>query len=549
MTSAEQIWHNANIRSLDSNLPIASAIAVRKGRIVAVGSDPDVLNLTGPETTIHDLGGRQVLPGLVESHTHALWGAYQNLFEINISYQATFNQLVEAIKLQVNKTTGRQILTGGPWRPDMRGQMGANPREILDAISREVPIAISDVTKHLLWCNSRALELAGIDAQVANNFGEAIERDANTGKPNGILAEAACAPVRKLLVRTPDQLAQSARYFVAYFNRLGITAFKEPMAMEEDLAAYKAADEKGDLTLHMAAHLVRQSPLVQDMVTYEDMERWRREYASTNIRTSFAKLFLDGVAPSFTASFLQPYRSEAGYDAAKHNPNATLLLEPEEMADTVCELDRRGFTVKMHSVGDNATRNGLNAIEAARQRNGNSGLRHEIAHCAFIDPADLPRFAELDAVAEVSPKLWFPNPATAAQIAVLGEERVSRCHAIGNYLGAGAQVTYASDWPAAAPDANPWTGLAGMISRRDPLGRFPGALGADQAIDLDQALPLFTINGARSLRMENETGSLSPGKWADFIVLDQVLETLSPEEIGAVEVRRTVWKGRTVFER
>ena len=122
-------------------------------------------------------------------------------------------------------------------------------------------------------------------------------------------------------------------------------------------------------------------------------------------------------------------------------------------------------------------------------------------------------------------------------------------YALRDYLEAGINITYASDWPAASPDPNPWTGLAGMISRENPTGAYPGSLAPDQAITLDQALPLFTINGARALRMETETGSLAAGKWTDFIVLDQALETLTPREIGAVEVRQTVWKGQNVFER
>ncbi len=549
MSIANEIWHNANIRTLDASNPAASALAVLDGRIMGVGSDPDILQLCGPGTKLHDLHGRQILPGFVESHTHALWGSCQALFEINVSFQASFDDLVAAIREEASGSSSHAIVTGGPWRPDMRSAMGPIPRDTLDAISPDVAVAISDVTKHLLWCNSRALEMAGLDDDVEDIPGGVIERDANTGKPNGILAETACAPVRKLFRRNERELAEASRHFIGYFNSLGFTAFKEPMATEAELAAYRAADERGELTLHMAAHLVRQSPLVPEMVPYEELERWRREYASPNVRTSFAKLFLDGVAPGFTASFLQPYLNSAGVGVENHDPDATLLLTPEQIADEIIELDRRGFTVKMHSVGDNATRRGLDGIEAARKRNGDSGLRHEIAHAAFIDKTDLPRFAKLSAVAEVSPKLWFPNPATAAQVEVLGEERVERCHAIKDYLSAGAEVTYASDWPAAAPNANPWIGLAGMISRKDPTGKFAGSVGADQAISLDEALPLFTTNGARSLDMENETGSLKDGKWADFIVLDEPLESLSPEEIGAVEVRQTIWKGKTVFER
>ena len=472
MAVATQIWHNAKVRTMDPETPHATAIAAADGRIIAVGSDTEILNLSNAEAKIVNLHGRQILPGLVESHTHALWGGYQELFEIAVGYGASFEELIGAVRERIRGLSERRLLTGGPWRRDMREHMGANPRETLDAVSADIPIALSDVTKHLLWCNSRALEMAGMGGDVEDIPGGVIERDPATGKPNGILAETACAPVRRLSTPTADQMAEATRHFVKKFNQLGFTAFKEPMAMEPDLMAYRAADERGELTLHVATHLVRQSPLVPERVPYEEMERWRVEYASTHVRTGFAKLFLDGVAPGFTASFLDPYQSSSGYDAERHDPDATLLLDPDEIAREVTELDRRGFTVKMHCVGDNAIRKGLDGIEAARRNNGPSGLRHEIAHAPFVHPTDYPRFSALNAVAEVSPKLWFPNAATAAQVAVLGKERVERCHAIRDYLEAGIEVTYASDWPAASPDPNPWTGLAGMICRADPMAKF-----------------------------------------------------------------------------
>ena len=547
--NADTIWFNAKIRTGDPNRPWATAIAASGGKILAVGQDADVLNLAGPGTQSLDMGGKSILPGFIESHTHALWGACQELYEVNVSYGASYDVLIEAVRTKLAQTEPGTMISGGPWRHDMRPAMGKNPRATLDALSSDVPIALADVTKHLLWCNSLALSLAGLHDDVEDIQGGVIERDPVTGAPNGILAETAAAPVRKLFTHTPAQLADATRLFVERFNRLGFTAFKEPMALESDLQAYQAADQRGDLSLHMAAHIVRQSPLVPEMIPYEDMERWRQTYASPNVRTDFAKLFLDGVAPGFTASFTEPYLAESGYDVAAHDADDILLLSPEQIAAEITELDKRGFTVKMHAVGDNAIRRGLDGIEAARRANGSSGLRHEIAHAPFIRPEDLSRFDALDAVAEVSPKLWFPNPATAAQRALLGDDRLQRCHALKDYLDARIRVTYASDWPAASPDPNPWTGLAGMLSRENPTGAYPGALAPEQAITLDQALPLFTINGAQSLRMEQETGSLVPGKWADFIVLDTALESLSPAEIGAVAVRQTLWKGQTVFER
>jgi predicted amidohydrolase YtcJ len=514
-----------------------------------VGRDADIANLIGPGTRVRSLHGRFVMPGLVESHSHALWGACRALFDVYVGYEADLGRLLGAVEARVTDLPAGSFVQGGPWRPDMRAAMGANPRLLLDRIAPAHPVALQDVTQHSLWCNSMALDMAGITTGSPDIPGGVIERDPATGAPTGILAETACAPVKALLHRTPAENAEACRYFVQYFNSMGITAFKEPMAFEGDLLAYKAADDRGELTLHMAAHIVRSSPFSTVPVSYDELERLRDQYRGANIRTNFAKLFLDGVAPSFTASFIEPYLSDAGYDAARHEPGHTLLINAEDMADTMTELDRRKFVVKVHAVGDFAVRTTLDAIAAARARNGFSGLRHEVSHCPFVDPSDLPRFAQLGAVAEMSPKLWFPNPATSGQIRVLGASRVEHCHPFASLLQAGAELIYGSDWPAAAPDANPWTGLAGMISRQNFGSSFAGVLGRDEAITLEQALPLFNKNGARSLDMEHETGALVAGKWADFIVLERPLDEMNAEEIATIEVQNTVWKGREVFAR
>ena len=545
MGHADQIYQGGKILTMDANMLNAEAIAIKDGRILAIGSDQEVLNLAGPCTKTTNLYGRFVMPGLVESHTHALWGACRDLFDVYVGYNATFKMLTDAVRTRAKQLAPGDFIYGGPWRLDMRGAMGNDPKAVLDNISTTHPIILADTSQHIIWCNSKALDAAGLVPGVADIPGGVIERTSN-GAPNGILAESAGAPVRALMTRSDSQLAEAAREFTRYFNSLGITAFKEPMAYEQDLQAYLAADQRGELSLHMAAHIVRQSPMSMEPVPYEMMDRLRREYASTNIRTNFAKLFLDGVAPGHTASFSEPYLASSGYDVDAHDPDLTLLMAPELLNKTVIELDRRGYVTKMHAVGDNAIRKGLDAIEAARNANGTSGLRHEIAHSAFVSDQDLGRFNQLDAIAEMSPKLWFPNAATPAQITVLGEERLQKAHRIGDLLAAGAEMTYASDWPASAPDANPWIGLSGMITRRNCDPDFFGVLAENQAISLDEALPLFTTNGARSLGMENETGSLSAGKWADFIILDEPLAKMDAVQIGNTHVQQTVWKGKVV---
>ncbi|PWE30395.1 hypothetical protein C4N9_06860 [Pararhodobacter marinus] len=543
MRHAETIITNARITTGDPSQPRAEAVAIAGGRILATGTAEAVAILSGPGTRVHDLHGRGLVPGLVDSHTHGLWGAVRDLFEIFLGFAASHADLLDGIAGQAGQAAPGEWITAAPWKAHLRAELGARPRERLDQVAPDRPVAVKDVTMHALWVNSEALRRAGITAETPDPDGGEIERD-ESGEPTGILTETAMALVLPHLAPSPGQLAQAVRHMVARFNGWGLTGFKEPMAFEPDLAAYAAAYDAGDLHLHMGAHLARQSPFGGDMTPMSDMTRWRETYGRPGLNTAYAKLFLDGVAPSHTAAFTEAY---PGTDPARHDPEAMLLLKPDALAAEVMALDAAGFTVKMHAVGDRAIQAGLDAIEAARRTNGDSGLRHEIAHCPFPRMQDLPRFAALGAVAEVSPKLWFPGPVTEGQRAVLGADRVERCHPIGDLLKAGAEVIYGSDWPAASADANPWTGLAGMISRRDPGGRFPGTLGADQAIPLDTALGLMTTGGARAMGREGDFGQIRAGQSADMVMIGGDLSAMTPEDIGATEPQATLFRGQVVY--
>lgn len=517
----------------------ARDIAIAGGRIAALGDD--LTGLAGPATRIVALKGRAVMPGLIDSHTHGLWGACRDLYEVFPGLGAPLQSVLDEIKARVAITPPGQWIIAGPWRPFDRASFGPRPYELLDAIAPDHPVAIKDVSQHNLWVNTRALALAGITAGTPNPPGGEIERD-GAGQPTGILIESAGAAVQRFLEPTEAQLDRATTHLSQYFHSLGITGFKEPMAFAPELAAYAKADREGRLNLHVGAHLTRFSPFSEDWVAMETLGRLRLAYQSPHLHTGFAKLFLDGVPIARTAAFLAPYPGQT----APHDPEAMLLVKPDALNAEVTALDAAGYVVKMHAVGDRAVQAGLDAIAAARAANGPSGLRHEIAHANFIAPADLPRFAALGAVAEVSPKLWMPNPVTAGQRSVLGDARVDQCHPIRSLLAHKAEVIYGSDWPAAALDANPWTGLAGMLTRADPTGTYPGNVAPDEAITLDQALPLFTTNAARALGLQGQTGQISPGASADLIVLDQPLNQLAPQEIAHCKPTATLFEGKLV---
>ena len=225
-----------------------------------------------------------------------------------------------------------------------------------------------------------------------------------------------------------------------------------------------------------------------------------------------------------------------------------LHLAPNRLREDVIGLDRRGFTIKMHAAGDRSVRVGLDAIQAAREINGNSGLRHELAHAGYIDPSDIPRFGRLNVAADFSPYLWHPSPIIESVVSAVGGNRAKQYWATRDLIDSGGSVSIGSDWPAAVPDANPWSGLAALVTRADPYGSTPGTLWLEQAVTLQEAISIFTLSSAVSLKLEDQTGSVSEGKFADLIVLDRNLFEIPPDAIAGTQVELTFFKGQLVYD-
>ena len=544
---ADLVLLNGAIYTLQPSAPWAEALAIRDGRIVAVGGNAEVERYRSTATEVVDLDGNMVMPGIVDAHVHPIRGAAKNLFECNFPFTATPEEVRAAVAQCVEDQPDAQWIIGGQWDSGFFERFDiASPRELLDAVSAGKAVVLRDDSLHNLWVNSRALELAGVTDSTEDPAGGRFVRDA-AGRVNGVVLETAAKDLYAVVPEySSARLATAAVEYARIANAYGITGAKGAATYESELAGLYAADEAGQLSVHMAISIRGSDRVRTEPLDYAELERIRSQYASDHLNTSFVKFFLDGVpTPARTAAMLAPYVPddvhEEGFDGGD------TLIPVDLLTQDLTELDRRGFTVKMHAAGDRAVRVGLDAIEATRETNGNRTLMHELAHAGYIAPVDIPRFASLNAVADLSPIIWHPSPIIDSILLSLGHERGVEYWPVRDLLDSGAFVIAGSDWPAAVPDANPWVGVEALVTRSDPREQTPGTLWPEQAITLEEALVIYTVNGAQALGLAARTGSLEVGKSADLIVLDRNLFQVPITEVGDTQVLQTYFEGERVY--
>jgi predicted amidohydrolase YtcJ len=542
------ITSSGAIYTSDARQPWVDAVAIDDGRYVFVGAAADARRYIGPQTRVIEVD-TMAMPGLNDAHVHPLMGGLKALYECNFSFTATPEEVAAALKACAEKTPEGTWIRGGQWGSsffDINASEIPSPRAFLDAITTRHPIFLNDDSGHNGWVNTPALRAAKIDAKTRDPEGGTIVRDGR-GEPTGLLLETAARLFDTVIPDwTDEQLVNAAREAMRMANAYGITGIKDAGAFHPAPKAFHALDQSNELTLHVAACIRTPYGPRTGPLDFEAIEAERKAYKSRHVNTDFVKLFLDGVpTPARTAAMLHPYLPDE-----EHGDQFTggdTHIDPKQLAADVTELDRRGFTVKMHAAGDRSVRVGLDAIEAARKANGDSGLLHELAHAGYVDPSDISRFAQLDAVADFCPILWHPSSIIDAVVSAVGE-RGRQFWPTRSLLDAKALIVPGSDWPAAVPEQNPWVGIEALVTRRDPRGEAEGELWKEQAISLDEALRIYTINAAQALKLRDRTGSIEVGKSADLIVLDRHLFKVPIEDVGETQVRTTVFEGKVVFE-
>jgi predicted amidohydrolase YtcJ len=534
---ADLVLRGGAVYTLDAARSWAEAVAVRAGSIVYVGDDAGAAGLVGPETAVVELGGAMVLPGFQDSHVHPVSGGVElGLCDLNGSADA--EEVARRLRAYAAAHPERPWITGGGWDLPLYPQ--ANPRrEALDALVGDRPAYLSAADGHSAWVSSRALALAGVTAATPDPPGGRIERDPTTGEPSGTLREAAMALVaRHLPPITAEERAEGLRRFRDRAHRVGITGVLEASADGETLAAYRELATAGALDLHVAAALyVDPLPPVDEEVAR--VAALAREDWGDGVTAGWAKLFADGVIEAGTAALLAPYVGLGG-------SRGELAWPEEKLRAVAVALDRAGFELHVHAIGDRAIRVTLDAVAEVRRTNGPRSRRPTLAHIQLFDPADLDRLRELGAIASFQPLWAWADPYILELTEPkLGTARSRWLYPIASVVATGAVVAAGSDWSVSS--LAPLEGIEVALTRRaNDAGPGPAWIPEERAT-LATMLAAYTIGAAYAARREAATGSIEVGKRADLVVLARNLFTLPAHEISETAVWLTYFGGREVW--
>lgn len=532
---ADLVLRNGKIYTLDDSRTWAEALAVSDGGIVFVGDDAVADGFVGPETRVIDLDGKMVLPGFHDSHVHPVSGGIE-LSQCNLNGLVTRDGLFAAIEECAARTPDEEWLVGGGW--DLPLFPGANPhRSELDRLSPDQPAYLTSADGHSSWVNSRALDIAGINTATPDPPNGRIERDAKTGEPTGTLRESASALVSKHLPPLePEDYVEGLKRGLRMANGFGITSLIEASASDHALEAYAALARSGELTARVRISMTVDE--ARDESQVNDLLEKRARYQAVGLRADSAKIFADGVIESGTAALLEPYL------ALGHRGE---LNFPAEVLDRiVARLDKEGFQIHVHAIGDRAIRATLDAIEKAQKANGPRDSRHHIAHIELFDPDDIPRFRGLGVVANFQP-LWAYGDTYITDLTEpqLGPERSRWLYPIKSLADSGAVLAAGSDWSVSS--MNPLDAIQVAVTRRDVVAPEGPPWIPEERVDLDTVLAAYTRGGAYVQHQETLTGSLEVGKRADLIVLEKNLFDVPATEIHRVKALLTLFDGKEVY--
>lgn len=558
MAAADLVLINGKLYTADPAHPSAQAMAVQDGKVLKVGTDAQIKALASSTTQVIDLGGKRVMPGMIDSHSHAIFGG----LELSAASLAD-EENVSTAELE-------KRLRG--WRDDGTARQGdvltvvgvsstywAKAEELGATFNQgeweKIPVVFIGSDHHTAWANQAMLDSAGIDAKLLAAL-PAAERDTlgrkKDGTPNGFAVDAGWDRISAAMPSpSAEALLHAADAAVKYNNSFGITAWMDPAANAAPgesvfslrpteksigvLPAYKALAEKGQLNAHVAALLVA-NPKSRP-ADLDTLDKVRQQFQGIpNLTLPGIKVFADGVVeyPAQSAAMLEPYSNS--------HKSGELLIDPAHFGELVSAADARGWLVHIHAIGDRAVRESLNGIAQAR-KDRQSGVTHSITHLQLVNPTEFARFKPLNVIASMQ-LLWASGDEYTLDMVkpYVSPHVFPYQYPAHSLLSHGATLAGASDWSVSSP--NPWLAIHQAITRDGPKG----VLNPNERIDRQTMLQAYTLNAARTIGLDKQIGSLTPGKQADFIVLDRDVLKVADSDLADTRVLQTWFGGREVYK-
>lgn len=503
----------------------------------------------GPHTRVVELGGALLSPSFQDAHLHPMGGGLESL-QCDLTESVDARDALARVAAYAEAHPELPWIVGGGWSMD-HFPGGCPARQDLDAASGGRPAVLSSRDHHSSWANTAAIELAGLDATTPDPADGRLEREAD-GFPQGTFHEGA----ERLLdaVRpeiTEDQALAGLLAAQEGLHRLGITGWQDAwvghgMSGIQDMdAVYRRAAAEGLLTAHVrgAQWWERDRGLEQIPEMVARRAAAQHDGSAPHYVPGTVKIMVDGVAENFTAAMLHPYHDHSGHSTQN---SGLSFLDREALKKAVTALDAEGFQVHFHALGDRAVREALDALEAARAANGPSANRHHLAHLQMVDEAEIARFAELDATANLQ-ALWATHEEQLDELTLpfLREGAEARHYPFGDLVRAGARLAAGSDWPVSSP--NPIEALHIAVNRRYPGSALPPLAGEEQALDVATFLAAYTSGSARVNHRDHNTGRVVAGHLADLVILEPNPFAVEAEQLHTVRVRSTWIQGTPVY--
>jgi len=530
---ADLILTNGQILTMVKGNPVAEALAIRDGGIIAVGRAQDLLALEGPETRVEDLRGATVTPGLTDAHVH-LVSVGDNLSRLDLTGTTSFEEVLGKTAQWLEDRPVEGWLLGRGWDQNDWKVKRFPDNRALNRIAPVTPVCLRRVDGHAALVNDTALAAAGIGPETPDPEGGKIFRDPETGKPTGLLLDRAVDLVDQAVPPpSPGAIERCILEASAYCASLGLTAVHDAGVTAAQLQVYQRLAAAGSLPIRVYAMLEGSEP--------DLLEQWYDTGPDTEISDHLVvrcvKLYADGALGSRGAALLEPYSDDP-------ENRGLLLTPPDELRRIYRSATRHGFQVATHAIGDRANRIVLDTVEEVLTPEERQQLRPRIEHAQVLHPDDLPRFHALGVIPSMQPTHCTSDLPWAAER--LGDRRVTGSYAWRSLLETGCRIPGGSDAPVESPD--PLAGLHAAITRQDRSGHPAGGWYPGQRLSAEEALTMFTIDAGYASFSEESTGTIEPGKRADLTVLATNPLLCAPQQIPEIEVLATVVDGKAVFK-